>query len=247
LVGQRAHQRPLLAIALSLLLAACASGGDIAGAGRLEPAVVKGPAFDLQTWRRDDGSAPLTVYIEGDGFAYLDQNTASSDPTPRDAIGLRLAAADPGLAVLYIARPCQFVRDSRCTPRDWTVDRFNERMVAAIDAAIGPQQRKLILVGYSGGGVIAAQIATRRRDVERLITVAAPVDLDRWTRRLNLSPLGHAPIDVRVPHVAFAGELDARVPLDTATLPGARQIVVPGFDHRCCWAREWPRLKASAL
>ena len=247
MVGFSTHQRPLLIVLAALLLAACASGGDIAVVGRLESTLIKGPAFDLQTWRRVDGSGPLTVYIEGDGFAYLDQRTPSSDPTPRDPIGLRLAAADPGPAVLYIARPCQFVRDTRCSARDWTVDRFSERVIAAIDAALGPQQRPLILVGYSGGGVIAAQLATRRRDVARLITVAAPVDLDRWTRRLDLSPLEHAAIDVRVPHVAFAGQLDATVPLDTATLPGARQIVVPGFDHRCCWAREWPRLKASAL
>jgi pimeloyl-ACP methyl ester carboxylesterase len=251
LVGQRAHQYPLL-IALALL-AGCAGSqtrdtgaAEIARAGRLERAAFATATFDLEGWRRDDGRpGPLVVYIEGDGFAYIDERTPSPDPTPRDPVALRLAAADPGPAILYLARPCQFApgrSDRRCTVRDWTVDRFAAPAVAAIDEAIGQQQRPLVLVGYSGGGVIAALLATRRRDVERVVTVAAPLDVDRWTKLADLSALGHAAIDVRVSLVTFAGQRDETVPAAVATLPGARQIVVPGFDHRCCWARDWRRL-----
>jgi pimeloyl-ACP methyl ester carboxylesterase len=251
LVGQRAHQHPLL-IALALL-AGCAGGqtrdmaaAEIARAAGLEPAVFATATFDLQGWRRDDGRpGPLFVYIEGDGFAYVDERTPSSDPTPRDPVALRLAAADPAAAILYLGRPCQFApgrSDRRCTLRDWTVDRFSEPAVDAIDRAIGQQRRPIVLVGYSGGGVIAALLATRRRDVERVVAIAAPLDLDRWTKLSELSPLRHEVIGVRVPLVALAGERDSTVPAAVATLPGARQIVVPGFDHRCCWARDWPQL-----
>lgn len=254
MVGQRAHQRPLL-IALALL-AGCAGGetrdtgaNEIARAGRLEPAVFATATFDLQGWQRDDGRpGPLFVYIEGDGFAYVDERTPSSDPTPRDPIALKLAAVDPGPAILYLGRPCQFApgrSDRRCTARDWTIDRFAEPAVAALDDAIGRQRRPLVLVGYSGGGVIAALLAMRRSDVERVVTIAAPLAVDRWTKLFDLSPLSHAAVDVRVPLVAFAGQRDATVPPEVATLPGARQIVVPGFDHRCCWARDWPRLLDS--
>ena len=255
MVGQRAHQRPLL-IALALL-AGCAGGetrdtdaAAIARGGRLAPTAFATATFDLQGWRRDDGRpGPLFVYIEGDGFAYVDERTPSSDPTPRDPIALRLAAADPGPAVLYLGRPCQFApgrRDRRCTVRDWTIDRFTTPAVAALDEAIGRQRRPLVLVGYSGGGVVAALLAARRPDVERVVTLAAPLAVDRWTTLLDLSPLRHATIDVRVPLVAFAGQRDATVPAEVATLPGARHIVVPGFDHRCCWAHDWPRLLESA-
>lgn len=255
MVGQRAHQRPLL-IALALL-AGCAGGETrdtsavgIARSGRLEPAVFATTTFDLQAWRRDDGRpGPLFVYIEGDGSAYIDERTPSSDPTPRHPIALELAAADPGPAVLYLGRPCQFAPgrgDRRCTARDWTIDRFTEPVVAALDEAIGRQRRPLVLVGYSGGGVIAALLAMRRPDVERVVTVAAPLALDRWTGLFGLSPLRHAVIDIRVPLIAFAGQRDGTAPPEVATLPGAKQIVVPGFDHRCCWARDWPRLLGSA-
>ena len=94
--------------------------------------------------------------------------------------------------------------------------------------------------------MIAALLAMRRPDVERVVTVAAPLALDRWTGLFGLSPLRHAVIDIRVPLIAFAGQRDGTAPPEVATLPGAKQIVVPGFDHRCCWARDWPRLLGTA-
>ena len=51
----------------------------------------------------------LRVYIEGDGFAWVNRTTPSDDPTPRNPLGLKLAAADPSPNVLYLARPCQYV------------------------------------------------------------------------------------------------------------------------------------------
>ena len=53
-----------------------------------------------------------------------------------------------------------------------------------------------------------------------------------------------------VPLVAFAGERDTMVPVGSIRSalgklgPGAmtRLIVIPTFDHRCCWVRDWKRL-----
>lgn len=256
------------------MLAGCGHGGAerdgtaaaIAHAAGLEAATVRGLGFDLQTWRRDDGRpGPLIVYVEGDGLAYLDARTPSSDPTPSDPVALRLAAADPGPAVLYIARPCQFAAgraDPRCGVRDWTVARFGAAVVASVDDAISRvrvdhPERALVLVGYSGGGVIAALVAARRRDVALLVAVAAPLDVPDWTRRLGVSPLDGAdlPLDrlSAVPTVAFAGGQDKVVPVASVASavdklgPSAALIFEPGFDHRCCWARDWPALRATAL
>jgi len=265
----------ILASVATLLVAtisACSTGGaardetaaGIAQAGRLEAATSKGAAFDLQIHRRDDGKpGPLFVYIEGDGLAYLDARTPSADPTPLDPLALRLAAADPGPAVLYLGRPCQFApgrADPRCGAGAWTTARFGANVVAALDDAISRErarapERPLVLVGYSGGGVAAALVAARRRDVALLVTLAAPLDVADWTRRMGLSPLAgselpldHAERLSTVRQVAFAGRQDKTVPvasIESAVAklgPSAKLIVVPDFDHRCCWVRDWPRL-----
>ena len=271
--------RVAVAVALLFTLAACnrtaagrdATAAEVARAAGLDSAVARGAAFDLQLYRRDDPQrpGPLFVYIEGDGAAYLDPRTPAADPTPVDPLGLRLAAADPGPAVVYVGRPCQFApgrSDARCAVPDWTTGRFSESVVAAVDGAIGraraqSPQRPLVLVGYSGGGVVAALVAVRRRDVALLITVAAPLDPADWTRRLGLAPLAGSgsPLD-RIPalaavrQVAFAGGRDATVPVETIRAaidrlgPQAQAglIVMADFDHRCCWVQAWPRLRAQA-
>ncbi len=263
--------------ALAAMLVACGHSGAgrdataaaIAQTAGLEPVASKGAAFDLQIYRRDDGKpGPLFVYIEGDGLAYLDQRTPSTDPTPVDPLALRLAAADPGPAVLYLGRPCQFAPgrgDPRCGVRAWTTARFGADVVAAIDDAISRErlrrpERSLVLVGYSGGGVVAALVAARRSDVALLVTVAAPLDVADWTRRMEVSPLdgSQSPLDqaqrlAEVRLVAFAGQRDTTVPVDSIRSAVARLgahaelIVVPAFDHRCCWVSDWLRLRELAL
>jgi dienelactone hydrolase len=280
MVGQRTGQSALVRLAAFILpaalLAGCvASGADrdaaadvIVRSGGLVAATDRGTLFDLQLYRRDSAApGPLFVYIEGDGAAYLDPRTPSSDPTPIDPLALRLAAVDPGPAVVYVARPCQFApgrSDRDCTIADWTNRRFSPEAVAAVDDAIEREHarapaRPLVLVGYSGGGVIAALVAARRSDVALLITIAAPLDIADWTHRLALSPLAgsRSPLDdaaalARVRQVDFAGERDATVPVETIRgavdklQPGARLVVVPEYDHRCCWLQDWPQLRESA-
>lgn len=275
--GLRLASIVVLVAMLVAMLAACGHSGAgrdavaaaIAQTAGLEPVASKGSTFDLQIYRRDGGKpGPLFVYIEGDGLAYLDQRTPSTDPTPVDPLALRLAAADPGPAVLYLGRPCQFApgrSDPRCSVRLWTTARFGADVVAALDGAIDRERRRrpdraLVLVGYSGGGVIASLVAARRRDVTLLVTVAAPLDVADWTRRMGVSPLdgSESPLDhaerlSRIRQVAFAGSHDATVPVDSIRSAigklglQAELIVVPKFDHRCCWASDWPQLRQLAL
>ena len=210
----------------------------------------------------------VVVYIEGDGRAWPGRATPPRDPTPRIPVGLRLAARDPRPAILYLARPCQYATPETsigCAAKYWTSHRFAPEVVAAFDVAVDQAKKSfgaddVFLVGFSGGGVIAALLAARRGDVRGLITVASPLDHAVWTSRARLSPLRGSlnPVEDaralrRVPQRHYLGENDAVVPAD-AVRAFLRRIgdtsysalrIVPGFGHTCCWAEAWPRLVAE--
>ena len=219
--------------------------------------------FNLLTLeRRQAPHALLTVYIEGDGRAWLDRSTPSANPTPERPVGLRLALADPAANVLYLGRPCQYLaaRDtSGCDVRYWTGSRYAPEVVAALSQAIDRRKTAgdsgIELIGYSGGGVLAALIAARRTDVQRIITVAANLDLAAWTRTLgvdamknSLDPAREADRIANLAQYHLVGTSDETVPPSvvqsyvaaSARTSAARIVeVVPGFDHDCCWHREW--------
>lgn len=226
--------------------------------------------FDVVAYtpRHIQAAEALTVYIEGDGFAWVTGARPSSDPTPRDPMALRLALAQPFGNAAYLARPCQYVDAERsgCEQRYWTGSRFSAEAVLAESLALDSLKRRfsarrLTLVGYSGGGAIAALLAARRDDVERLVTVAGNLDHRTWTARHRILPLTGSlnPSDetealrgVRQWH--FAGDKDVVIPPELAKgfaqrFPVGAQPVVQvesGFDHRCCWAENWPRLYGMA-
>ncbi|MCB5185899.1 alpha/beta hydrolase [Methylobacillus gramineus] len=210
----------------------------------------------------------LTIYIEGDGLAWVNAYTPSLDPTPRNPLALKLALTDPHHHAVYLARPCQYVdaADRRnCSTRYWTNERFAAAVIASTDQAITQLKQRyganrLVLVGYSGGGAVAALTAARRHDIATLITVAGNLDIAAWTSQQQLSPLSGSlnPSDAwptlrSVPQLHYVGERD------NVITPGLTQsyqhrfprdqqpeiVIIPGFDHYCCWVEAWPRLMAK--
>ena len=204
--------------------------------------------------------APLAVYIEGDGLAWLDRSTVSANPTPNRPVALRLALADSS-AALYLGRPCQYLdnaRTAKCDPRYWTSHRYAPEVVEALSQAIDRYKagasRPVELIGYSGGGALAALIAARRSDVVRIVTVAANVDLAAWTRVLgvdamtaSLDPAHETERIAAIAQYHLAGEDDESVPPSVVrsyvarSVVGGRRLVevVPDYDHECCWHRDW--------
>ncbi len=230
------------------------------------------PAFVLQAYAPASLSAEeLTVYIEGDGLAWLSPDWPSLDPTPQDPLALRLALAQPPSqgAAAYLARPCQYpTPDSPvCEPRYWREARFAPEVIEANNHALDQlkQQagaRRLRLVGYSGGAAVAALVAARRDDVVALVSVAGNLDPPAWAQWHHYSPLLGSlnPLDaapalglVRQWHLqggrdpsippALAANFAARVP--GPLRPQLRQI--PEFDHRCCWVAAWPSLWVAMM
>jgi len=227
---------------------------------------VSGP-FTLIGYRsiRAPSNGDLSVYIEGDGYAWVTKTQLSPDPTPRIPIALDLAVQDPSANRLYLARPCQYQSDAdlaRCNPKYWSGARYAEEVIAAMNAAIDQTVRatgakRLRIFGYSGGGAVAALIAARRTDVVQLVTVAGNIDHAAWTSMLKVSPLSASlnPADMasalsRITQIHFVGLDDKSVPPKVAQAYRSRFsdpsriniIEVPGVDHDCCWEERWPGL-----
>lgn len=213
------------------------------------------------------GNRALTVYIEGDGRAFINRRTPSRDPTPRNPMGLRLAAADPKAPLLYLSRPCQFTTQEtqrECQSAYWTTARFAPTVITALNEAITQAQaltpfERLHLVGYSGGGAIAVLLASRRADVASIITAAGNLDHRFWTEHHQITPLydslNSADVAQRtahIPQIHFAGGRDKIVPpvciesyLRKMAQPVyARLLVIPELGHHQAWVEIWPMLIA---
>lgn len=227
----------------------------------------------------------LAIYIEGDGFAWRTPYRPSDNPTPRDPIGLALAmrhasGVAPSVAAgatadvttnvaadvaIYLARPCQYVVAAHargCAVSYWTNKRFAPEVISATDQAIDHLKARfhaqhLMLIGYSGGGAVAALVAARRKDVTALVTVAGNLDHVAWTTLHHVHPLDGSlnPADawqhlINVPQVHFVGAHDKNISIvvsnayvDRFPLTQRPLVqLVADADHACCWAYHWPAL-----
>lgn len=213
----------------------------------------------LLTMKRGTKAEILHVYIEGDGSAWLSPWQPPRDPTPLRPIALALAAKDPWSAVVYLGRPCQFLDTqdlTRCPMRYWTSHRFAPEVIDSYQKALDVTKRlyharQIRLFGYSGGGVLAMLISTKRNDVVQVITIASPISVAEWTAWHDVSPLIGSldPASQAVefpPSLHFVGGRDSVVPGEViapfAEKIGARVRLVPDFDHECCWSRDWQQL-----
>ncbi|MBM7063419.1 dienelactone hydrolase family protein [Pseudomonas sp. UL073] len=229
-------------------------------------APLAGTPFRLQSYAPDGfvAGAPLTVYIEGDGFSWRTSRQPSQDPTPIDPLALRLALAQPDGNAAYLGRPCQYLDADRapCSQRYWTEARFAAEVVASLDQALSQLKQRagaeqLVLVGYSGGAALALLLAARRTDVAQVISVAGNLDHAAWTAyhrvqplRASLNPHDQLAALASVPQRHLLGGADTVMPAAlgaafVADLPrpnAASSEVFADFDHHCCWVEQWPQL-----
>ncbi len=263
-------------ISLSLLLAGCISANlhrsaqKIASESGLISEKFDTDPFPIIGWHRLTPPVhSLRVYIEGDGFAWKSRTTPSDNPTPRNPTGLMLAAADKQTNVFYLARPCQFIGPplpANCQVNVWTQDRFSPAVIDAMNEALSQMVLrypgvKLDLVGYSGGGNIAALLAERRDDVRSLRTVAGNLDVAYVNAVHHVTPMpaaesaiDRAPALRTLPQIHYSGEADTTVPPAVARrfqhAVGGRCVqteVISGMEHGSDWAAVWPRLLAQGL
>ncbi len=140
-------------------------------------------SFRLTVFSRiRDTNRPVTVYIEGDVPGLAPGADPGIDSTPDDTVGLRLASIDPSDNVIFISRPCQFnIDDFACkdilkNTLRWA-DQYYASANRALDYVLSPIPHPHVnLVGYSGGGALAAVLAARRHDIVSLRTIAGNMD-----------------------------------------------------------------------
>ncbi len=257
------HRTALLLLAL--FLAGCTSNAtrieELAAALGMTRSVVAAGGFRSPIFMRGapgPQDATLAIFIEGDGVPWEGGRQPSLDPATKDPIALELLAQTP-LPAAYVARPCYHdMTGGRCTPERWTMERYSDEIVSSMTevvrtTALQAKARSVVLVGYSGGGVLAVLIAERLDNVSAVITVGANLDTDAWTRHHDYLPLSgslnpaSSTAEHRWPETHLYGARDKTVPPATAEAyfkryPGAQRRIVDANDHVCCWVEQWPQL-----
>lgn len=135
----------------------------------------------------------VSLYLEGDGYAWVDAHTPSADPTPSYSPLLR-AFAQAASCKVYLARPCQYVDSAYCQPYYWTVGRFAKEVIASSDAVMTQLSQELNITqwrlhAYSGGATVAAILADTRQDVAALTTYMGNLNHQAWTDYHQVTPL----------------------------------------------------------
>jgi len=252
-----------------LLLTACAPAARYdaaAGAQGFARSERQGNPFRHAVFEREPAAAgtSLHVYLEGDGTPWDGPGRRAADPTPRAPVAFALMARDPGPALL-VGRPCYHLDrpDPACAPQWWTDRRYAPEVVASLAEVVGAEisargARRVTLIGFSGGGVLAMLLAPELPQVSRVITVAANLDVAAWTAHhgypplvASLDPAARPPLPARIAQTHYLGERDGNVPPSVLAgvrvrTPAADWQVVPGFDHWCCWVAQWPALLGAA-
>jgi len=222
--------------------------------------------FNLTAFERmHKRGAPANVYIEGDGLAWMSRQSISLDPTPVNPTGLHLASFDKSENVAYLARPCQYTKMSSgkpCSSAYWTGRRFSPEVIRATSEALDNMKKRygitsFNLIGFSGGGTLAAILAAERTDVDSLRSVAGNMDHKAHSRVHDVSyldgsknPPDYARTLQAVPQVHFIGGQDEIVPpavlhsyLDA--LPTKRCVttqMIQEAEHNKGWTDKWPQL-----
>ena len=219
----------------------------VEGKGFSHDVLVRGPADAETVW----------IFIEGDGSPWTDVGTkVADDPTARNPLALRLALQTPR-SVIYLGRPC-YLRarnDARCESSLWTAARYSNEVVASMNSALqaAVSSKRIVLVGYSGGGTLAVLMAQSMQRVTAVITIAGNLDTDEWTKQHRYSPLvGRNPttepaLPSSIEQIHLLGSKDDNITESMAAkylarLPPQQIWRYKRFGHVCCWEQTWPEI-----
>lgn len=263
-----------LSLMLLLLLGGCATPSErfdsTAGDLGFKSVMLKGDrhlhrVYLNQQAAQSDHYVELHVYLDGDGTPWEMNRWVSNDPTPRNPLILKLMAQDPTPAIL-LGRPCYYglSQSQACRDALWTSHRYSSEVVESMAAALQNwlntnNTRHLILIGYSGGGTLAALLAPRLEKTLKIVTIAANLDVTAWSRyhgylplEGSLNPTEAPPLSGKIEQIHLAGLSDKNVPstiIESFSQRGNNALYVPiaEYDHACCWIDIWSDLLKKHL
>jgi pimeloyl-ACP methyl ester carboxylesterase len=254
----------VMVLAGTLVCGCTFSVDELISENALQQSVLTGTYYQHVIFRQTTEKAQnrLHVYIGGDGQPWIRGHRPASDPTPNNPLALRLMTLDTANAV-FIGRPCFFglAGNNDCHPDDWTFARYSEKIIDSMSAVIQRITIKggyeeILIIGYSGGGVIARLVAAKVPHVLGVLTINGNLDINAWTEFHDYLPLTRSrnpadamPLPARIPHVQAVGGKDEIVPplITESYRQSGQKLQVwlyPEYDHVCCWLREWPEILA---
>ncbi|QPK63698.1 dienelactone hydrolase family protein [Methylomonas sp. LL1] len=211
-----------------------------------------------------DAIEELHVYLDGDGTPWTRTGVAD-DPTPRNPLILELMATDPAASIL-LGRPCYYEisLSHSCNNSLWTSHRYSAEVVSSMQTALEnwlstKKVKKLVLIGFSGGGTLATLLATRIKNTSAVVTIAANLNVKAWSDYHgylqpagSLNPINDAHIPASVRQIHLAGLKDDNVPAKiiesfSLTQQNALYLAQPEYEHACCWIDIWPMILQTYL
>ncbi len=236
----------------------------------LLPRTIDAAPFQLKAYERVHTPHTIAnVYIEGDGYAFPGEKIPLFGNTPSDPVGLRMAAQDAAANVIYLARPCQYsagmAGGGECPDSFKNEKRYAPEVIQAYNNALDNIKgtndiTEFNIIGFGGGGAIAAILAAGRDDIKTLRTVAAPLDHQAATMvhdkktKLDgsLNPVDFVAQLSDMPQRHFIGKRDYIMPpavynsyaqamADDTCL---NATLVENADNRLGWTEQWKALLA---
>lgn len=155
--------------------------------------------YTIASWQKiTNNTSTIRIYVEGDGKAYTQKGYPSNNPTPKNSFIRDMAFNDKNDNVIYLARPCQYIKDKNNNPIDWTTGRFCEKIINNMAQAIkqiNKYNNEIVLIGYSGGALITGLIINKYRqelNIVKWITIAGLLNHTDWTKYFNYIPLKYS-------------------------------------------------------
>jgi len=221
----------------------------------LASSIVETTQFDLLLVRNENPRGDyLHVYIDGDGVPFHRNRYINPDPTSHQALSIKLLAQDPNESV-FIGRPCYHqVSKRNCKQNQWwTSHRYSTEVVESIgEALLGEDisEAKVRLIGFSGGGSLAALLASQLEVPVSLVTINANLDINAWTQHHGYSPLFGSvnPIDrleaASLKQLHLVGGQDNAVNHKDwlprlKSISNSEVVEYTSFSHICCWEKQW--------
>lgn len=204
-----------------------------------------------------DVNKSIKIYIEGDGLAWIDRKTISTNPTPINPIALKFASRDNSPNIFYISRPCQYNLESNkaCHKKYWTNRRFSAEVIDSFNEVIDSLKKEynfknIQLIGFSGGAAIVTLVASKRDDIIKITTIAGNLNHKLLHQIHNVSQIPESlnPINIaykisNIPQVHYIGEKDKIITIDivnsyieaSQSSKNIKAIVIKDATHTKGW------------